>query len=318
MKEPPSVGQTVPLTRRPPHETIVWAQCDNSGCVDIGKGVQAAAQALGWTYKVVNYQSANPQTLLSALKTALQYHPVAVAVSSVAEPTWSSVIPTYEAAGVKLLPAVTTSPISSTVPTVVAPFTQSGRDIAKYFIEDANGKGHALTVDLPGFPVLLQYTAGFNSVVKASCPGCSTTAFHGTFAQLDSGQFIPAIVTALRKDPSINYVVVAADLLIPTLPSALKAAGLSNVKILGGQPSSPDVANIKSGAESAATQINNIVIGWTLVDAAARESVGMKPNPSDVVPNQLLTKANVSSTDEATYGLPPDYQGQFEKLWKIN
>ena len=90
-KPPTSIAQTTPLTRKPPHETIVWTLCENTACVDIGKGMQEAAQALGWTYKTVPYQSANPATLVTALHTALQYHPFAVGLSGVPEPAWSSV-----------------------------------------------------------------------------------------------------------------------------------------------------------------------------------------------------------------------------------
>ena len=118
----------------------------------------------------------------------------------------------------KFLPSVTTSTTSSTVPVEVGPFTQSGRDMGEYFTADSGGNGNALLVNLPAFPVLTEYVDGVKSVLASGCPGCKTTDFDGTFAQLTGGQFVPAIITALRKDPSINYVIVSADLLIPTLP----------------------------------------------------------------------------------------------------
>jgi ABC-type sugar transport system substrate-binding protein len=315
---PAKIEQTTPLTSRPPAKTLVYLHCDNAACADIDQGEQAAAQALGWHYRVIDYSDADPSSLITAFHTALQYHPFAVSLSGVAEPTWSSVLSQYEAAGVRIIPTTTTASITSTVPVVIGSFYRSGEDIGDYFIQDSGGHGDALLVNLPAYPVLTQYVSGVKHVIAQNCSTCQTTSFNGTFAELGNQSFVPAIVTQLRKNPQIKYVIVSADLLIPTLPSALKAAGLEGIKVLGGQPLSSDVADIKTGAETGATQLNNVLIGWTVLDSAARLSLHMKvPADDGGIPDQLITKGNITSTDEAAYGIPRGYEAQFKRLWHV-
>src|SRR5207344_147061 len=58
-KEPTTIGVTEPLKAKPdPGKTIVWLQCDVNQCKDEGDGLKAAAEAIGWNYKSLNYQSA--------------------------------------------------------------------------------------------------------------------------------------------------------------------------------------------------------------------------------------------------------------------
>ncbi len=320
MATPQHVSQTAPLTKKPSNQTFVWLMCENQACKDQGAGVKAAVAALGWTYKQVNYNSADTSSLIGAMRTALQYHPLGVALSGIPEPEWQSEVGAYQKAGVKIIPTVTTATISSTVPVVIGDFSPSGKAMGNFFATDSSGKGDALLVNLPAFPVLTQYVNGVKASLSAACPACKTSVFNGTFAQLGNGQFVPAIVTALKKNPSVKYVIVSADLLIPTLPAALKAAGLSDIKVLGGQPDPSDLANIQNGTETAATNLNNVLIGWEIADAAARLSEHMPvPTGDGGVPFQLLTKANLThGSNLNAYAVPPNFEAQYKTLWHVS
>ncbi len=75
-KAPTKLGLTTPLKSAPPSgKTFVWLNCELSACAQILVGVRQAASAAGWNLKVVQYQQANPATVLSAFKLALNYHP---------------------------------------------------------------------------------------------------------------------------------------------------------------------------------------------------------------------------------------------------
>ena len=316
---PAKVSNTTPLTSKPKKQTIVWLMCENQACKDQGAGLQAAANVLGWNFKEVNYLSADSSTLISAMRTALQYHPLAVALSGIPESQWVVEEKAYAAAGVKIIPTVTTATISSTVPVEIGNFNPGGRVMGDYFVANSNGNGGALIVNLPAFPVLTQYANGVQSQVAANCPKCQTSVFNGTFTQLVNGQFVPGIVTALKMHPTYKYVIVAADLLTPTLPSALKTAGLGYVKILGGQPDPSDIVNIQTGTEVAATNLNNILIGWEIADSMTRVSEHMKiPAGDGGVPFQLLTKANLTKGSNINkYAVPVGFIGQYKALWHI-
>jgi len=103
------------------------------------------------------------------------------------------------------------------------------------------------------------------------------------------------------------------------LSSALKAAGITGVKIAGGQPEPTDLSAVQSGGESAAVLDNNVMRGWIVIDTLARTAEGMTVPPNDGgQPAQILTKSNVNSTDINTYAVPANYQQLYMKLWKIS
>lgn len=320
LRTPTRINQTVPLAAAPARgKTLVFIQCELAACADIGSGVQAGAKAVGWSYKQLSFTSSNPSSLVTAMQQALQYHPFAVSFSGIPEALWASEVPAYQRAGVLLLPVVT-GPLttSATVPVNIGDFTAGGEALGNWFVADSAGKGKALIVNLPAFPVLTEYATGMRQAISANCPACSTTSFDGTLAEITSGQFVPSIVTALKKDPSITYVLVSDDIFISSLPSALKAAGLNGIKVAGGQPEPSDLANIRNGSESAAVLVSNQILGWMVVDSAARLSEGMTvPSGDGGAPLQLLTAANVGSPDLAAHVAPADYPQQFSALWKV-
>lgn len=317
---PAKIDQTVALKSRPETgKTIVFIQCELAACADIGSGVKAGAEALGWNFKELNFKTSDPTTLISAMKQALQYKPYAVSFSGEAAPVWASEVPAYKSAGVYIVPVVigpmTTSP---TVPVNIGDFTAGGVTLGNWFIGDSGGSGHALLVNVPTFPVLTEYVDGMKQAIGQNCPGCKTSSFDGTLSQIGSGQFVPAIVAKVKQDPSIGYVLCSDDIFISGLSSALKAAGLSKVKIAGGQPEPSDLQAIQAGSESAAALISNPILGWMVDDSLARLSEGMTVSEGDGgAPQQLLVKDNVTSTDLNTYVTPTDYPAQFKTLWQV-
>lgn len=317
---PTKIDQTVPLKSKPATgKTVVFIQCELASCVDIGNGVKAGAAALGWNFKELSFKTSDPTTLISAMKQALQYKPYAVSFSGEAEPVWASEISSYKSAGVFIIPVVI-GPLTttSTIAANIGDFTAGGVTLGNWFINDSGGTGHALLVDVPTFPVLTEYINGMKQAISKNCPACKTTTLDGTLSQIGSSQFVPAIVTALKKDTSIKYVLCSDDIFIAGLSSALKAAGLSNVKIAGGQPEPADLQGIQSGSEAAAALISNPILGWMVDDSLARLSEGMTvPAGDGGAPQQLLVKDNVTSTDLNTYVTPTDYPSQFKTLWQV-
>ena len=81
---PTTITQTEALPSAPPKgKTMVWLNCDIQTCTAQGAGLKAAAEAAGWTYEQINYQSANPATLTAAFNRALAMKPTVVIESGV-------------------------------------------------------------------------------------------------------------------------------------------------------------------------------------------------------------------------------------------
>jgi ribose transport system substrate-binding protein len=314
---PTKVLQTTPLKTKPPAgKTIVFIQDDISQSVVIAQGEEAAAKAAGWKVKLLNWLSANPTTLVTAMQQALQYHPVAVSFAGAPQAVWGSEISAYQSAGVAIIPTVVgPQAITGPVKANIGDFTSSGVGLGNWFISDSKGKGDALLVDLPVYPILTEVITGVKQAIAANCPDCKTTAFNGTLAEIGSSTFVSSVVSDLRKNPSIKYVLSSDLLFLSGLSSQLTAAGLTGVKIAGAQPEPADFSAVKAGTESAIVVNSNTLVGWVAADATFRYAEGMPiPSGDGGEPYQLLVKSNVGvgSTTE-----PSDYQRQLSQLWHI-
>jgi ribose transport system substrate-binding protein len=323
---PAKIPLTTPLSAAAAKgKTVVWLECDLSQCTQIGQGVAAAAAAIGWNLKVVDYSSANPATLVAAMNKALQYDPVAVALSGLPEAVWSTEIPAYQKAGVPILTAF----VGPETPTATVPVNISSADDAQlgasmlgnWLIADSGGSAHALVLTSSAFPVFGPLTTDLRSVMSG-CSGCSLTTLDATVGQIDAGQVSSLVVSALKRDPTIKYVVSADSLFIDGLPSAIAAAGLSSsVKVVSQWGDVQAISAVASGQEAATSGLASEYSGWLLVDAAAR-LLAKDPIPSAaqyVLPTQLVTSSNVGSlgAPSNSYNFPADYAAQFKTLWHV-
>jgi ribose transport system substrate-binding protein len=317
---PAHILQTIPLASKPGKHLLIYINPGVSGGVEIGQGEQAAANALGWSYKTLSYSNENPTTLVTAMKQALQFKPVAVSFSGAAQSVWANEVSAYQQAGVFILPTAAGPgvTISKTVPANIGDFTDAGKSMGSWFISATAGKGDALEVNVPALPVLTESLTGMNEVLKAQCPGCKTTTLDATLTQIGGNTLVSAIVSELRENPSIKYVISSYLPFTSGLPAALKAAGLTGIIYAGAQPDPSDLQAIQSGDEAMAAIQNNVLLGWMAVDSIARASEGMTvPAGDGGAPSQLLVKSNINTTNLLAYALPPSYQREFKALWKL-
>jgi ribose transport system substrate-binding protein len=318
---PTTLPISTPLSSKPPTgKTIVWLQCDAAACALQTGGFQAAATALGWKLKVIDYQSANTATLVSGLQQALQYKPVGVILSGADPASWSSVLPAYAAAKVPLIPSDVGPALKIQFPVITQigaaqANTYPGQLLADWMIADSGGTGKALVVGVPAYPVLAETAAGVVNEIKKQCPGCGSTSLNASFTELSSGGIVPAVVSQLRRDPSIKYVLSTDGAFIGGLSAALKTAGLTGIKIASARPDITNEADVKAGTEAMTIGYADIPGCWLAVDAAARYLLKMPiPAGEGNLPAQLFTTANIG-TPAATLYAPSDYAAQFKTLW---
>jgi ribose transport system substrate-binding protein len=327
-KTPTSIPLTTPLKSKPPSQvTVVWMQCKLPQCIQIGQGVGPAAKALGWNLKVISYDSANPANLVSGMQQALQYRPSAVINSGLPEATWASVLPAYKAANVPIItsdigPQVVGFPVIANL-YGTADTENNAQAIGNWFIADSGGNGKALLVDVPSFPVLHAFSESFKNVVSRGCGGCTVSTLSATIPDVEGGQLNAEITSALRKDPSIKYLVVCDAAFIDTLPSSMSAAGLSGtVKIAGAWGDKVTEGYLATGQMQAFTGFATEYQGWQAIDAAARYLEGapgtVLSDPSDGgLPIQLLTKDSLQTPSDS-YNYPSNFADEFLKLWHVS
>jgi ribose transport system substrate-binding protein len=321
---PTSIPETQSLPSAPPKgKTVLFLQCEEVQCSYEGNGLKAAAAAIGWTVKVLNFQAANPATLVSALQTGLQYHPVAAFFSGVPQEAWQSEQKPYAAAGAVIVDNyLAATPSGEGVLAgrgYASENEQMGIVLAQQQIANSGGAPAAsLIVSVPTYTVFNPLVTAYKGEIAKVCPSCSVTEDDFTLPQMLGGQLVPAVVSAAKRIPNLKYIVSVNGAFTDALPGALKAAGLAGkYQIISGQGVSTDQQNVLAGSQLATASGPFVLGGWQDMDMAIRFAMHLAPSPGDnVVPWVLLNKSNIGTPSDS-YDVPTDYPSLFEKLWHV-
>ena len=322
---PTTIPETQALPSAPPKgKTVLFLQCEEVQCGYEGQGLKAAAAAIGWTVKVLNFQAANPATLVSALQTGLQYHPVAAFFSGVPQEAWQSEQKPYAAAGAVIVDNYLASTPSGAGVQAGRGYASENEDMGKVLADQqiATSGGAAaasLIVSVPTYTVFDPMVTSYKAEIAQVCPSCSVTEDDFTLPQMLGGQLVPAVVSAAKRIPNLKYIVSVNGAFTDALPQALKAAGLAGkYQIISGQGVSLDQQNVLNGSQLATVSGPFILGGWQDMDMAIRDVMHLPASPGDnVVPWVLLDKANIGTPSDS-YDVPTDYPSLFEKLWHVS
>jgi hypothetical protein len=321
---PTTIPETQSLPSAPPKgKTVLFLQCEEVQCGYEGDGLKAAAVAIGWNLKVLNFQAANPATLVSALQTGLQYHPVAAFFSGVPQEAWQSEQKPYAAAGAFIVDNyLAATPSGAGVQAgrgYASENEQMGTVLADQQIANSGGApAVSLIVSVPTYTVFDPMVTAYKAEIAKDCPTCSVTEADFTLPQMLGGDLVPAVVSAAKRISNLKYIVSVNGAFTDTLPQALKAAGLAGkYQIISGQGVSTDQQNVLQGTQLATVSGPFILGGWQDMDMAIRDVMHLPPSPGDnIVPWVLLNKSNIGTPSDS-YDVPTDYPSLFEKLWHV-
>jgi ribose transport system substrate-binding protein len=320
---PTTIPLTTPLKSKPPTgKTVVYLQVNGSAQTAVtADAVSAAAAALGWHYKQINFDQTSPGSTVAALDQALQYRPVGVILTGSPVSSFDSVFPAYKAADVSIIENTGTGTPGNPLLLDIGGedyWTTAAQELADWFAYDSHGAGHVLISRVDELPVLKIDADSFEADVKKTCPGCSVDSVQVSLAQALGDQGNPVVVSALRRDPRDTYLFESQGGLFTGMTSALSSAGLGGkVKIMSVTGSVDDEANIKNGTEAATTGIATSYQGWMDVDALARHLEGMPiPAGDGGSPVPLLTQ-QANFTPSMSYNEPADYAARMKALWHV-
>jgi len=324
LQEPTSIPVTEPLNETPPEgETLLYMKCTLVECQDSADYLKEAVEAIGWKYEDIPFDQAVPATLLTGMRQALEEHdPYAVVVGGTPQAVWQSVVPEYEAAGVKIVGNFV-GPMEYDE-TVIGQSAAGanilwGEILANWVIADSGGNANVLLQTLNDFPVVKEGHDSFLATMEENCPECSVTVLNNTLAQLSSGEIVDTVVAGVQRESDVNYVVTPTSSFITGLPSALAAAGLSDrVKIASGAGTPSTQSNIQAGTEHATTSYTVAYSMWTTLDIVLRDMQGLDfdRHGNGGMPTQLLTR-DVDFEVAYNYDKPADWRDQFRELWRI-
>lgn len=324
-QQPTGIGSFTSLKKAPPKgKVVVFLGTGEVSNVQVANGVEQAAKAAGWNYSEVSYNAANPATMLSALDTAIAKHAnYVMEAGTVLSPGFISAAAAHH---VKIAvdavdPVTVTGPVIDSSGGAAVDY-RMGQLTADEFIVDSHGKGEAVEEAIPQYPILTTFAHGFQATVKADCPGCKIDAADVSLTDFGAGNLPKIVVAAVQAHPSAQYIVFDDGPFADGISSALSAAGISGKKIMGEAGDATGFAAVKAGTNLSWTGYSVPFDSWEMMDAAFRDSEGMKPLKADAQqPTQIVTKANAGSLKLVAsiggWNYPTNGFQQFLVLWKL-
>jgi len=321
LKPPTALVVNKPLSRRPPVEKAVFLSNGIEIAQQIGQGMQAASQALGWRYSTLTVDQNNPATVASNMLSAINSGANVVFVSATPVAVFARVLPIARQHHTVIIDVASGNPPTNGITALVNNASQNGpvwgKMLALGALADAerrNVTAKILLVTSPVFATILGPTdTAAKSTVAQTCPNCSFATLDIPAGDLFSGKAPTDVVSYLQSHQSVNYILQDSSLTDQGLTAALKPLGLTSLRIFGVAPLQPQVDEVTSGQEAGWVVDPLQVEGWMAVDAAARSFTHDDPTLYNAqgIPSYLLTKANSPGPTE----VPTDYQNQFKTIW---
>jgi len=322
--KPTKVNQSKPLTKPlPTDKPWVIITCELPACTLIANGALDAAKTAGVPTKLLPYKTTDATTLTTAMKQALDLKPFAVSPVGFTQAVWDTLQPQYKAANVIITPIAVGDTTPSDVVTEGSAsqvdYNRGGQLMANYVIANSGGTAKVLLQDVPAFAVLKAYADGFERTLKEGCKACTISRLDLAPAQLASNGVVPAIVSALQKDKSIDYLATSDGAFLVGINASLKAAGLDGLKIVGGSPDINNLTALKNDSQTAWTAAAEDQYGWVALDIIGRKLNGQPIAPAGGGRSTLVTtKENVGTPSASGLDAPADYRDQYKKLWGLS
>lgn len=316
-KQPSDIGITEPLATKPTGKQVALVACGAPICSSAVPILEEPLKVLGIDVKVFN-AGTTPDSITSTFNSVVQSKPDAVIDFAVPPILWKAQLASLKKADVPVI-ITAADPPPGQEDAVTATFfgaqerVEFGAHLANLITADSEGKGKALYVWTPELTGLEPQTKSFQETLEKNCPGCAAEIM--TAKTSDIGKRLPSqVVSALQRNPDIEYVALMSGDLATGVPEALRGAGLSGVKVItsAGRPSNYEY--IARGQQFADLSAFLPAYLWQVADATARSVTGQEL-PDSSIPTQWIEKDNADFE-----GFPPfgsDFQAEFKELWGV-
>jgi ABC-type sugar transport system substrate-binding protein len=315
-KRPTEETVTKPIDKPiPSGKKLAFISCGTSQCQLQGEIIQSAAAHLGWTSRTLATDG-SPTQIQEAFTTALRDGVDAVILNASTRDAIAKQLEQAKAKGVAYIGCCSTDDVgdgylyNTSTPEQNA---KIGKYLAGAIVSDSKGEANTLYVDIPAFTILGALGDSFKQDYQSFCPDCGFAKIDVALPRLGDSPNI--IVSYLRSHPDVNYVALSvADALGTGLPAALKAAGLTDVKIVGQGGDPTAFQAIAQGQILALVPFPYYDVDYMMVDALARHFAGVELEHT-APPLWMLTKDNLPSDYTKLFPNVESYESEFLKLW---
>jgi ribose transport system substrate-binding protein len=304
------VGQPIPSGK-----TIAYINCGNSICASQGPILQEAAAVLGWTVNIINTDG-TPAKIQNAWAQVVRQKPDGLVYTSTPRSAIASQIKAVAAAGIPIVACCESDDVGDGI--IYYSENQSavaaeGPALATWITVSSAGKARAVYVNTPELPILSGIASTLKSSLATQCSGCKLSNLDLPLSAF-GGSAPGLIVSYLRAHPDVKYVAISTDLLGVGLPAALKAAGITDVHVIGNAPGATSLQYIASGQQDASIIFPEYENMYAMIDALARKISGATVEAAFDPPVFIATKDNLPSSDKL-FPVIDNIEGVFAKLW---
>jgi ABC-type sugar transport system substrate-binding protein len=312
---PKALLQTTPVNvKSTAGKTIALLVCGVPVCTEFGQASAVAAQKLGWKVDKINL-GVSPQDIANAYNQAIADKPDVVVGSGIPRSLINKQLTTLAADNIPVIEwssGITPVPGKLWVAVDNPLYEARGAMASELIAADANQKAHVAIFNVPQYTMSTLFAKTMQSYLPKICTGCSVSTQNEAATSIGS---LGSIVTGyIQKNPDTNYVVCTFGDLCQGVGQALKAAGLSHIKVFTADPSTTNYQNIQNGLEWATSPLPIQQTGWQIVDLAARIFTHSSTANTRLQPVQLVTK--ITDPSSSTIGAVPNFESDYLSLWK--
>ena len=320
-ERPTAIPNDEPIDKPIPEgKEIVFLSCGTSTCNLEADIIKEATDALGWTLTSIA-NDGTPEKIKAGWSQILRTKPDGVLYTATPVAAFQNELDQAAEMGIEVAACCTTDPADEKLDFVIGTPEQSERPgelMANWVIDDSDGEGSAVFVNLSAFEIIQSIKKGFDRAMSENCPDtCTSQELDIPITAL--GKDVPdRIVSFLRANPDTKYVVLSVDgALGAGLPAAIQAAGLTDVTVIGEGPDENTLQYISSGQQEATVTFPYYEEMFSMVDALARKFAGVPLEESIEVPDWIVNAENLP-TDDEIFPVVEDVREQYFELWGVN
>ncbi len=304
--------------------TIAYVSPDQSYTpyVQWGKGIEEAAQALGWKMMTFNGQGTVSGTL-AAIQQARAANPAAIITpadaNALQKPIQDAVAHHIPVIGIHATAFPGPSPQLGLYMNIVSNPAEIGQTEAAYVIALSNGTAHDIHMVDDSYAIA-RFKAKATVTPIQNCTGCKMLETVNMPLAEASTRMSPVISGLLARYGTSWWMTTCCDGYYTNAAAALRASGASpeNIKLVGADapPSAYDMIR-RGGFEVASVPEPSSLFGYEAVDAVVRAMAGQPP-AHFLQPTFLIVKANVDSEGGSTNQFVPsnNFACHYENIWK--
>lgn len=297
-------------------KTITIISCHQaSNCAVDAAGAFEAANAAGWKATIVDGKG-DPSVYNAAIRTAVNSGVDGILTIAIAPQLIRDGLRYAHERGI---PIVNGAEIASKddlfAANVDREFAQQGEQLGKWMIADSAGKAKAVLLRADEFEAVVIRQTNVARALEA-CSECKVLdSVNLTTAQGANPSYIQQLVQSLaaRFGEELHYIVAPYGTIDGLVVPALRAAGRSDVKVVGYDGNAQQVQMCRTGQVGAVAVTMLSWAGWAGVDQLNRVFNKSEPQPQNIPAFLAVKDTCKDGLAEMAYDL--DFRDQYLQIW---